>query len=294
LASEHIGATEIGLVGLGRMGSAIAGRLLECGYALRVYDQDAQAVERAVQRGARAAATPADTAQAGGIVISSVTDAAGVDAICAGEGGLLRTLRGGTHIGMSTLSPQAAADLARRHEEAGVRYVSAPVQGRPAAAGTGQLVGWVSGPRDAQAQAVLEALCRKVFWLSEDAAAGPAAKLAINFLMFGNVALMAEAFAYVERHGIAQQAFAEGLTDTVFTAPFFRNFAAALCAQDQAAQGSDIALAHKDFKLLVGSEPHPELLPSAHRMHEIYQRAMDEGLAELDPAAVRRLFARPA
>ena len=291
-----MGAIGIGLVGLGRMGSAIAGRLLERGYALRVYDQDAQAIERLVQLGARAAASPADTAAAGGVVISSVTDAAGVEAICTGEGGLLRTLAGGTHIGMSTLSPQAAAHLAREHAEAGVHYVSAPVQGRPAAAGTGQLVAWASGPRDAQAQAqaVLEALCRKVFWLSEDAAAGPAAKLAINFLMFGNVALMAEAFAYVGRHGIAQQAFADGLTDTVFAAPFFRNFAAALCAQEEAAQGSDIALVHKDLKLLVGSEPQLELLPSAQRLHEIYQRAMEEGLAGLDPAAVRRLFSGPA
>jgi 3-hydroxyisobutyrate dehydrogenase-like beta-hydroxyacid dehydrogenase len=285
-------ATEVGLVGLGRMGTAIAGRLLESGYTLRVYDQDAQAIERVVQLGARAAASPADTARPGGIVISSVSDAAGVNAICAGEGGLLRALQGGTHISMSTLSPQSAAELGRLHEQAGVRYISAPVQGRPAAAETGQLVGWVSGPQDAQAQALLDTLCRKVFWLSGDAAAGPAAKLAINFLMFGNVALMAEAFAYVERHGIPAQGFAERLTDTVFAAPFFRTFAAALCADDETAQGSDIALAHKDFTLLVGSEPQAALLPSAQRMHEIYQRAMDEGLAELDPAAVRRLFVR--
>ena len=286
-------APAVGFIGLGRMGSAIAARLLATGRPLVVYNRTAAACAPLVAQGARAGTHPQDVATPGGLVFSSLATEEAVAEVCGGERGLLRTLRGGTHVSMSTLSPEAARRLARAHAAAGVDYVSAPVQGRPAMAADGQLVGWVSGPRGEPVQQVLAALCRQVIWLGGDPAQAVAAKLALNFLMFANVELFAEALAYVSTHAVDRAAFATGVTDTAFAAPLFRAIAAGLQRPDDTAQGSDLALACKDLGLLVASSGAGARLQAADRMHAIFQQGVERGWGALDPVAVRRLFEAP-
>ena len=85
-------ATEIGVVGLGGMGSGMAGRLLETGHKITVFNRTASAAAPLVARGASQAATPGGAA-ASGLVISIVANDAALEAVTTGPGGILDTLR---------------------------------------------------------------------------------------------------------------------------------------------------------------------------------------------------------
>jgi 3-hydroxyisobutyrate dehydrogenase-like beta-hydroxyacid dehydrogenase len=283
-------ATELGWVGLGRMGQAMAKRLQAEGHPLAVFNRTAAASEALAAGGARVALRPADVAGPGGMVVSMLADEAAVVAVCEGPEGLLANLRGGTHVSMSTLSPEAALRLARRHQEAGVGYVSAPVQGRPAMSEHGQLAAWVSGPEPASLDAVLRSLCRKVIRLGPDVRSAAAAKLALNLLMNANIALFAEAFAYAKEQGVDPTAFGEGLTETAFAAPLFKAIVGGLLGADDAAHGSDVALSRKDLALLLASAGDDRALTVARSVHGVFADAAARGWGALDPVAVRRLY----
>jgi 3-hydroxyisobutyrate dehydrogenase-like beta-hydroxyacid dehydrogenase len=105
--------------------------------------------------------------------------------------------------------------------------------------------------------------------LGPDAATAAAAKLALNLLMNANIALFAEAFAFVEDHGVDTAVFGNGLTGTAFAAPLFKAIVAGLLAPQDVAQGSDIALSRKDLALLLGSRT----LPLTESVHALFDRA---------------------
>ena len=111
-------ACTIGLVGLGVMGTAILTRLLETGHEVAAFDVNADAVARAVAAGARAAATPAEAA-AGGVVILSLPNAAIVELAAFGAEGAATGDAPVLVIDMSSIDPGATRRLARRAADAG-------------------------------------------------------------------------------------------------------------------------------------------------------------------------------
>src|SRR5271154_2022986 len=96
--------TTVGVIGLGGMGGGMAGRLLDTGHMVCVFNRTASVAAPFVARGATQAATPA-VAASGGIVITMVANDAALEQVVSGEGGLLAALpKGGVHISMSTIS----------------------------------------------------------------------------------------------------------------------------------------------------------------------------------------------
>jgi 3-hydroxyisobutyrate dehydrogenase-like beta-hydroxyacid dehydrogenase len=272
------------------MGRAVAARLLESGYDVVVFNRTAGRTTELAGVGARIAASPLDAAVQGGIVVSALTDEAAVRRVC--EDGLLASLEGGVHLCLSTLAPDAAASLAKLHEDAAVRYVSMPVQGRPAMAESGQLVAWISGPPlPAEARAVVSALCHRAIDLGSDVRHAAAAKLALNLLLNANIELFAEALAYVAARGVEPQAFGRALTETAFAAPLFRAIVAGLGRADDTAAGSDVRVSRKDLGPLTGDACGIEL-PVSRALELVYARAEESGWGHLDPIAVRRIFVK--
>ena len=280
----------VGLIGTGRMGTAIGLRLLAQGRKLVVYNRSPARAQTLQAAGAELAATPARLASRCALVLSSLVDAKAVDAVCDGPDGLLAAWRGGLHLSTSTLAPRAAARLAARHADAGAVYVSMPVQGRPPMAEAGQLVAWLSGAeRGVAAMQVIELIARKVIDLGPDPAHAPAAKLALNMLMNTNIMAFAEACGYVASHGVPAVAFTDGLTETAFAAPLFKAIAAGLAAADDRANGgSDVAVAVKDLGLLLDSAPQLTL-PLSAAAASAFRDAAAAGWADHDPCAVRRI-----
>lgn len=275
----------VGVAGLGRLGGAVARRLLSQGHPVVVYNRSADRARELERLGARVAADPAALCAQTSTVVSVLLDEAAVQQAC--DAGLLAGLRGGTHLCMGTLAPSAADRLAVQHRQSGVRFVATPVQGRPQQAEAGRLAAWVSGdPLPEPARAVLMSLSSRLIELGGQARQACAAKLAVNLLMFANLELFAEALAFVEASGVDTGLFGQGLVETAFAAPLFAGIVQALRRHDDTAQGSDLAVALKDLLLLM-RETGEQRMPVASRVAAVYARAAAQGLAAQDPAAVR-------
>jgi len=141
----------LGFIGLGNMGTPIAANLLKAGFGLRVYNRTASKAAPLTAMGATLAASPADVAQPGGIVLTMLADDRAVEEVCFAEQSFVERLApGGIHVSLSTISPVTARRLAERHVKYKVDYVASPVFGRPDAAAATKL--WIcnSGPAAAK------------------------------------------------------------------------------------------------------------------------------------------------
>lgn len=276
----------IAVLGLGAMGGRIAGRLLSQGQRVTVYNRTPTRAAPLAALGAEVAASAAAAVADADIVITSLR---GEDAIAAVAGEIVGAMRpGAVHVSTSTLSPALAAELAARHRDAGVGYLSAPVQGRPEAAESGQLLVWASGPRETfdQAEPVLRQIATAAPWIGDSVEQGPATKLVVNMLMFANVELFAETFDYLRRCGVDPALIGSLLTESSFAAPLFKGIVAGLGGH-HASSGTTLDGSLKDLQMLVTQGDHVQApLPAARVVSAQYARAAAQGHGGLAQTAV--------
>jgi 3-hydroxyisobutyrate dehydrogenase-like beta-hydroxyacid dehydrogenase len=275
----------IGFVGLGAMGGAMAGRLLEAGHRLRVWNRTPERAQPLTRAGAVAAGSPAEAAGRGGIVISTVADDAALEDVTFGEAGLLAGLgERGLHVSMSTIAPATARHLAQAHA-ARAAYLAAPVFGRPEAAAAGKLWVLASGAAAARERArpLLEAMGQQVFEFGEDPGAANVVKLAGNFLLIAAVEAMAEAYTFGEKNGIDREAMASLFGSTLFACGVYQNYGRAVAAQKPTAGGFRLALALKDVNLALGTAGESAVpMPLASLLRDRLLSAQAKGGGDLD------------
>jgi 3-hydroxyisobutyrate dehydrogenase len=188
---------QIGIAGLGAMGSAIATRLLEFGHQVTVWNRTAAKTRPLVAAGAKVVDSPSAVAAASEAIITILTDGAAIDAVYDGPSGLLAgDVKGKLFIEMSTVPPNVAAALAPKVRGKGATFVECPVGGSTGPARQGKLLGLMGAePADAaRALSILGQLCRKVEHCGP-VGAGASMKLAINLPLMVGWQAYAEAFA---------------------------------------------------------------------------------------------------
>jgi len=193
----------IGVAGLGAMGSNVAARLLEVGHQVGVWNRTAKKTEPLAAAGAKVARTPAALAAASEAVITLLTDGAAIDAVYNGPNGLLSgDVKGKLFIEMSTVAPKVETDLAPKIRGKGAAMVECPVGGSTTPARQGKLLGLMGAePADAaRAKPILDQLCRKVEHCGP-VGAGSAIKLAINLPLMVAWQAYGEAFAIARSVG---------------------------------------------------------------------------------------------
>jgi len=194
----------IGLVGLGRMGGAMAQRLAEQGFEVVGWDHDRQATGAAGKRGLRIAADAREVAAQSDIVISIITEDSGVRKLFTGEAGFLKAdVAGKLFIDMSTLRPATGRELAPVVAARGARLVEAPVLGTIPSVRDGKLLALVGGEaKDVErARPVLEKLARRIVHLGGNGS-GYAMKLAVNLGLGAYIEALAESLALGARQGL--------------------------------------------------------------------------------------------
>jgi 3-hydroxyisobutyrate dehydrogenase len=153
----------IGVAGIGKMGAAIAARLIEVGHEVAVWNRTPEKAKAVA--GAKAVATPAELAQRCEAIITILTDAAALDAVYKGQSGLLSgEAAGKLFIEMSTVLPATEIALAEIVRAKGAAFVECPVGGSTGPARQGKLIGMM-GADDAdaaRARPILEQLCRRL------------------------------------------------------------------------------------------------------------------------------------
>lgn len=144
--TETESAQNIGIVGLGRMGTAIAENILKSGFKVDVYNRSEEKTVPLTELGATKAETPKEVALKSDIVVSSLRDNDAVLDVVSGQDGILSGLQPNkVHIGTSTISPSLSTKLAGMHEKSGSSYLAAPVLGNPVAAKEAKLTTFVAG-----------------------------------------------------------------------------------------------------------------------------------------------------
>jgi 3-hydroxyisobutyrate dehydrogenase len=172
----------VGIAGIGRMGSNIGQRLMECGEKLSVWNRSPDKTKPLAELGAGVTQTPADLAATADVVITILTNADAIDAVYNGPNGLLSgNVKGKLFIEMSTVPPEAQVALAAKVRVKGAGYVECPVSGSVIPARTGKLMGLMGADAaDAdRAKPVLDHLCRRALHAGP-VGSGALLKLAVN------------------------------------------------------------------------------------------------------------------
>ena len=206
----------IGICGTGKMGAAIAERLIELGDDVVVWNRTAARTEPLVALGARAMATPAELAEACDTVICMVLNDAAAVAVHEDAGGLASAdLSGTLVIEMSTLSTATTQRVAIAVVDAGGAVVECPVGGTVPPARQGQLLGMAGGDAAAFAAAkpTLDKLCRRVEHVGE-IGQGAVMKLAVNLPLMIYFEALGETLSITEHAGIDRELAADLLADS--------------------------------------------------------------------------------
>ena len=195
----------VACIGLGRMGSGIAGNILKHGFSLTVYNRTSEKTKPFVSAGAVSARTPREAAAAAEIVVTNLMDDASVLDTVTGKNGILAGMRPGCiHIGTTTISPSLSTHLASLHAAHGSHYIAGPVAGRPDAAAAGKLFTFLAGKAEQveRSRPVINAYADRIIPMGEDPAVANSMKLVGNFMVASIIELIGEVCVFAEKRGV--------------------------------------------------------------------------------------------
>lgn len=241
---------DVSVLGMGRMGQAIAGRLLDGGHRVTVWNRSPGKTEDLVSRGAAEAGSPAGAADGAEVVITMLAADDAVRAVATGDDGVVQGLAdNAVYADASTVSPQTSAALAAAAGAA--RFVAMPILGAPAAVAAGAAVYLAGGDGGAldRLRPILGSLTDTVREYPEPQLAATA-KLASNFLLLAGIAALAEAFAIGRGGGMADDQLRQLLAESPLVAPGLRNRFDGVLTGHQDPWWS-VALGAKDARLAV-------------------------------------------
>ncbi|KAB8141828.1 NAD(P)-dependent oxidoreductase [Chloroflexia bacterium SDU3-3] len=244
----------IGLIGLGRMGTAMAERLLGAGFTLAVHNRTEAKAADLLAQGAAWAATPAALAERSDLVLTILTDDLAVEQVYNSPTGILQADVGGKLlIEMSTIRTSTTLALHRAATARGAHMIDAPVSGtlQPAREGTLLILAGGEAADVARAQPVLDALGRRTVHLGP-AGSGTTMKLALNLPMAIYWAGLAEAMAMGQQLGLDRAQMLDVYLDSTVSLPAMRAKVPLLLGAEQEV-AFDVTGVRKDLIAMIAS-----------------------------------------
>lgn len=288
---------DIGFIGLGMMGQAMAGNLLRSGHKVTIYNRTRSRAEELHSEGAILAYHPRE-ACAGEIVITMLADDAATEEVVFGSGNMIAALlSGAVHISMSTISVALSDRLTEAHLSAGQQFVAAPVFGRPQAAAAGQLNIVAAGSTDVleRCRPLFDALGQKTFVVGEKPSIANLIKLSGNFLIISMTESLGEAFALTRKSGIDPDQYLEIMTSILFPAPIYKSYGGLIAQQKYEPPGFRLKLGLKDIRLvLAAAEAQSVPMPAASVLRDHLISAIARGYEDLDVSALALICAEDA
>jgi 3-hydroxyisobutyrate dehydrogenase-like beta-hydroxyacid dehydrogenase len=283
--------TRIGFVGLGSMGAPLAGRLLP-GNEVQGTNRTKAKASALIEQGMIWRETPREAAAGAQVVFSMVTDDAALAAITSGPDGILAGLWPGTiYVDMSTVSPQASRELARRVHWAGATMIDAPVSGSVPAAETGTLSIMAGGPAEAfgKVAPLLRRLGHNVTHVGGNGQ-GLLLKLAINISLAAQMLAFSEGLLLAERGGIAPALAARAMTESAIGSPMLQARAPLVLDLPERAW-FDVQLMHKDIRLALETARESKVpLPAAAAAESMLSQAEKLGFGHRDIAGLYQVL----
>jgi 3-hydroxyisobutyrate dehydrogenase len=283
----------IGIAGVGRMGAAIALRLIEVGHQVSVWNRTSDRTAPLQSAGARVAATPAALANEADVVLTILTNAAAQSAVYDGPDGILAgKVSSKLIIDMSTVQPAEVAALAARVRAKGACFVECPVGGTTGPARQGKLLGLAGGNAAdvARARAILDQLCRRVEHVGP-VGAGASMKLAINLPLLVAYQALGEAYVLCRHLGADPKWLMELFADTSGAPNVLKTrgpaVAEALAGGPGIAPAFDIDSIRKDLRTMIAeAKVLGASLPLAERTLAVFDEASRDGWGGRDGSAL--------
>jgi 3-hydroxyisobutyrate dehydrogenase len=274
----------VGIIGTGLLGKAVATRLLSTGHKVTVYNRTEKKTESLKSIGAQVARSPKQVAERSEIVITIVKDAEAVESISFGKDGIIH----GKHeklivSDMSTISPISSRKIAEKYSQHGIPMIDSPVMGGPSLAEKGQLVVMIGGKKEAyeKCKSVFDSIGERTFYLGDNGSAD-AMKLAMN-LQISILALgISEGIILAKKSGLDPLLFLEVLNSTYFKTGM------SILKGPKMAKGVFepsffLSVMQKDLDEInytareIGAD-----LPVARLANELYQNAVKDGFGNID------------
>ena len=277
--------TLIAFVGLGQMGLPMAGRLLDAGYELVVWNRTAEKAEPLVERGARLVDTPAEAARQSEVVFTMLATPEALEEVAFGAGGLVEGMdEGHTLIEMSTVGPDVVRDLAERVPE-DVDVIDAPVLGSVPQATDGSLKIFVGAEPELAEEwtPLLETFGTPIYM--GPPGSGAAMKLVTNSILGALMSGLAEALTLSDAFALDQSTVLDILAESPIgvTVRSKRE----MIESGRFPPNFKLALAAKDLRLVSGTAENAGLaLPLATAARAWFELADSQGLGALDYSAV--------
>ena len=292
---QRMPAIRLAILGLGRMGTGMAQRLLDAGFPLTVWNRTAASARPLVAAGAASSASPATAVAAVDTALLSLSDAASVESVLFGADGAASALRpGALVVNTTTVSPEFALTVAGRLAERAVRYLDVAVLGNPFQIREGQVRILAAGAREdlSEARPLLDALGKQVTQLG---AVGLAAstKLVFNALLGAQLAALAEAVGYGVSAGLDLNALLGAIAESGFSSKVMAFRAGLVQQRRYRPPAFSTALMSKDMGLVLAEGArHGVQMPLLRAAGEHFREAIDGGDGDLDAAVVIERRAR--
>ena len=275
----------IGFLGLGKMGAAMAQRLIGAGHELAVWNRTEGKTEPLAREGAIVAGTPAEAELGADAVITMLFDDHAHEEVLFGSNGLMEALTPSTlHISCSTISVALSERLTKEHARRGIPFVAAPVSGRPKAAGAGKLWRVAAGAAGVvgRGRPILEPMWRGISVVGNEPWQAHALKLGGNFMISSMIQTLSEAFVYAESQGIEPGVFLEAVNSALFQSPFYAAYGNVMLHPPEQ-PGATIDLGAKDTRLLrEAAASRNTKLSLADNLAAIFEEAKRSGMANED------------
>jgi 3-hydroxyisobutyrate dehydrogenase-like beta-hydroxyacid dehydrogenase len=284
----------IGFVGLGAMGSQLAGRLLDSGRTVYGTNRTRSKAQELIDRGLLWRGSPRDVAEAADVTVSMVTDDSALEAVTSSPDGVIAGLSDRkVYVDMSTVSPQLSMRLAERVRATGAEMLDAPVSGSIPQAQAGTLAIMVGGTDAAFAtiEPLLHILGQAVTHVGTNGH-GLLVKLAINVSLAAQVLAFSEGLLLADRGGVDPRLAAEVMSTSPIGSPMLKARVPLILDLPQHAW-FDVAMMHKDIRLArEAADMLSTPLPSAAVVDATLTSAAALGYGHRDLAAIYEVLGK--
>ena len=290
---------KIGIAGTGKMGAAIAARLMSLGHEITVWNRTPEKTKGLAAAGAKIAASPAALASDAEVVITILTDAEAIHAVYGGPQGLLSgSAAGKLFIEMSTVRPEVEIALAARVKQKGGALIECPVSGTTGPAREGKLFGFAGGADAdmARARPLLEQMCRRVEHVGP-VGSGARMKLAVNLPLFVYWQALGEALLLCRSLNLEPERLMSILADTSGAANAIKTrggaVAAHLAGKDAGPVSFAVDLVCKDLETMIAeAKALGGTLPAAETALKCFEEAARSGLGAKDQSVLPARWAK--
>jgi len=279
----------VAVIGLGRMGSTIARRIIGAGFDTTVYNRTAAKMEPLVRGGAKGARSPREAVADADAVVTCLKGDGSVFDTLLGEDGLLAGLRrGAVHIGTTTVSPPCSTHLAELHAAHGSHYLAAPIVGRPDMAEIGRVMAFVGGDYQVMHSCLrlFKSYATGITNVGTEHAVANRTQLVFTYMVMSLVEMIGDVYAFAEKSGM-DKAVLNGLVSAMLGVPALKDYAHHIHARDFDYVSYDLLSGLQDVQLILQASDEAQVaLSYAGIIREKFLAAAANGLGDKDWCAV--------